>query len=1040
MVPCLHTCKATTAFSYRRAFRSAPQWSVAREKNTLCSNALSTRYIFTNNHSTLSSIIMAGTTFEGQVQKASPYSSLCHRKVIRTKSRYTVPNAYPSTTHTHSSRSFSLSFLSSDNAALSAVSSSLTSASTAIPNKYAVGSALRSTPASQLKDYMPSIAAAEGSQSTSRMRWRSSGALAYSAPSDTYRLDEAQTDVDQPLHLFGESSSTSLNRKRSAGGRRRWIELRLDLRQYFDKVRDARETESGGIATFISARKLSKARQSYYELCESLPADSLTSSLDTQDLRSELRMLLTDIIKPHVQYSDSQHIEELLKHFESMSEHNKPPLGAYTMLLQTYIQQIDVPQAFNTFARIREYVGVPPVIVWTMLVTLFANRRDPESANRIFEAMLKDGVEPSQHTYTSLMNAYVEAGAWDEAIQLFDRLDAYSDHHPLKPDLHTCTTLMKAYVLMGAPVTDVLDVYSKMVSRKMDPSSRTFALLLQSACDASMLDLAEEIFAKMDAMPGAGKGDHSRRPANVYTFSIMIRGLLRAGMKQEAKEYYDEMVRRGIEPSSATWSILVTAYANVDDDSASPIVQNLLDEFLDSYLVRGENKVAQKLYNSDKNVARGTALQSIFGPVISAYAQSATSMKLVNQASSDPFASSSEDKLDSRDPAATDPSQITTKALATFRHMLTQPQSKPSLIVYTALLDSYRKANDLSGLRQIWSVIFDYAIASTQTDYASSLGQLDAKEDSSQRMPIDPSRRNLLCLPLSVCIDALSANHMHEEIAQMWINVQNHGFSFDAGNWNHLAVALVRAGDLKRAFWTVDKILLEPQVDDEKVLASESLQDETDTGSDSSDELQHLQSNMEEQARSTRAETPVRPPNRAHEYQREVKEQIERRGYDLRLPEHGEESSSLKSAESIDDILESQLPTSHGATLTSHGATLGGRTSLASPPEMGRRYHKKRSTGQMTECFTEARSRAHRSNWRVHAATLRTLEDAFTRLEEITQSDETVDDTAVDLKVDGRQEHVAEQIAAIRQEHGGVLEAIAKHRRKLDDMTLLPRS
>jgi hypothetical protein len=69
-------------------------------------------------------------------------------------------------------------------------------------------------------------------------------------------------------------------------------------------------------------------------------------------------------------------------------------------------------------------------------------------------------------------------------------------------------------------------------------------------------------------------------------------------------------------------------------------------------------------------------------------------------------------------------------------------------------------------------------------------------------------RINTMCVALSIYIDALSEAGLHDQIGVTWAQLQDHGFGFDAHNWNHLAVALVRAGDVERAFRIMETVLL----------------------------------------------------------------------------------------------------------------------------------------------------------------------------------------------------------------------------------------
>jgi pentatricopeptide repeat-containing protein PET309 len=128
---------------------------------------------------------------------------------------------------------------------------------------------------------------------------------------------------------------------------------------------------------------------------------------------------------------------------------------------------------------------------------------------------------------------------------------------------------------------------------------------------------------------------------------------------------------------------------------------------------------------------------------------------------------------------------------------------------------------------------------------------------------------NILCIPLSIFLDGLTTACHHGEAFDTWRLVAENGFGFDAQNWNHLAVALMRSGQPERAFDVVENVLLEKaeQVKTRTspvVRESASFQDETSHWheTDISSETP-LEGDLQDEA-------AMRPPNRRHQYRRRV--------------------------------------------------------------------------------------------------------------------------------------------------------------------------
>jgi len=104
--------------------------------------------------------------------------------------------------------------------------------------------------------------------------------------------------------------------------------------------------------------------------------------------------------------------------------------------------------------------------------------------------------------------------------------------------------------------------------------------------------------------------------------------------------------------------------------------------------------------------------------------------------------------------------------------------------------------------RRLWDEIFPVALRFIRTGELLSDSDSDAPRQDLQR------KANVICVPLSIHMDALSAAGAHAEVADVWKTVRAHGFALDSHNWNHLIVVLVRAGEIERAFQILERIII----------------------------------------------------------------------------------------------------------------------------------------------------------------------------------------------------------------------------------------
>ncbi|KAG6817877.1 hypothetical protein H0H87_001709 [Tephrocybe sp. NHM501043] len=424
----------------------------------------------------------------------------------------------------------------------------------------------------------------------------------------------------------------------------------------------------------------------------------------------------------------------------------------FTIVLNAFAAAGDLESTMAVLEQMRESGVRPNVVTYTIVITLLAHRKDPMGAEAVFKRALREGVVPDDRMIVSVMNAHVEGGSWQGVIRAYDYV---SSARVTALSLEVYNTLMKAYVLIGAPFNVVYKFFKRLEQSKAKPDQYTYSLLVQSACDAGLLKIAADIYYDMEQLY---KDNPERNlDANVYILTILMAGFLQHGDKVKAKAVYDEMLELGIQPSSITFGVILGAYGNEKSKASLEIAETFIKSLL---AVPEEERLWKKpKYDSE------SALHHLYAPVITGYARmkSPEDVERVYQ-----------DMQDAGGP--------------------------PSLGTLTALMDVYRRTFNVDAVKEIWPQIYELGIKTTSKDWM-------APEDGPSEITRG-IRGNVLCVPLSIYIDALSAAGEHDEIAAVWKDLRARGFSFDSNNWNHLAVALVRAGQVERAFEVIERVII----------------------------------------------------------------------------------------------------------------------------------------------------------------------------------------------------------------------------------------
>ncbi|OAX44042.1 hypothetical protein K503DRAFT_579847 [Rhizopogon vinicolor AM-OR11-026] len=440
-----------------------------------------------------------------------------------------------------------------------------------------------------------------------------------------------------------------------------------------------------------------------------------------------------------------------------------PDIYVYSIILKSFVMRGEVESVSAVLDQMRAAKIMPTRVLYTTVISLLAHRRDPVSAEAIYKRALREGISPDRKMVTSLMNAHVEAGSWAGVVRVFDYLKS-SRSPRLRLSVEVYNTLLKAYVLIGAPFHVVSSIFRKLEALGVQPNGRMYTLVIQSACDAGYMNIANKVFAEMEAV---AKDWHTSDRVDAFVLTIIMAGHLRLGDKHSAKAVYDDMCERGIQPTSATFHHILRAYGNEKTEESMQIAESFLKT-----IMAGES--SERLWVPPQT--RAAALEHVYGPLMLAYTKT--------------------DK----------PEEVE----RIFQSML-DAGGEPSLSGLSVLLDAYRRSGDIEAVRGLWPQIWQLALRFSKTD------SLFEGEDENAS---DPMKRqgNLLCIPLSIYIDALSAAGEHFAIAEMWGKARFHGFSFDSHNWNHLAVTLVRAGEPERAFEIIERVLLPYQRQSEAVL------------------------------------------------------------------------------------------------------------------------------------------------------------------------------------------------------------------------------
>jgi pentatricopeptide repeat protein len=470
---------------------------------------------------------------------------------------------------------------------------------------------------------------------------------------------------------------------------------------------------------------------------------------------------------------------------------HQPRVDFFNETIRCFAKRGDQPAVFETLQRMRSSGEHPNEATYLILIKMHGRMRDIFGAEKIFQTAIESGIRISQRLVMELMRAHVASSSWKGVLKVYDYIRSAPQGKSIWLDIQGYNLVLRAYVLSAAPLSTVMDVVRNIVDLGVQPDDETFLFAIQSACDAGQMGTALRLLQQLEQLPERGP---TLRSTEAFALTMLIGAYLIRNMRDEAKEMYALMQERGIVPDSVTFGLIVYSYGNEGTEEGL----RLAEEFL-STLAKSDSTSREWLTASATSLGTNSesAWSNVYRPLMIAHG------KRLN-------------------PDAVE------KHFNDFIS-IAKVKSSPSIPALTALMDAYRRAGDVEGLRGVWSTIFQTAIATTTNRNIASVLK-DISTDTSTS-PFDDSltnfdlssptstpgvislRSHILCIPLSVYILGLSSAGYHTHVARTWAEVGSHGFGYDAHNWNHLAVALMRAGEPVRSFEVVERVILASQVE-----------------------------------------------------------------------------------------------------------------------------------------------------------------------------------------------------------------------------------
>lgn len=268
-------------------------------------------------------------------------------------------------------------------------------------------------------------------------------------------------------------------------------------------------------------------------------------------------------------------------------------LGSWNAMIAAYVQHGANGSAFDLFIKYKSEGGKGDKYTFINVLRAIANLEDLDAGRKIHGLVEKAGLEKDIRILTTLIKMYSKCGSLRDAYSVFKNvqekdvvcwnamLAAYnhSDHgqdalklfqqmrlEGVNPDSATYTSVLNACARLGA-IEHGKKFHTQLKEAAMETDTRVSNALIEMYSRCGCLSSANEVFEKM-----------SRR--NTNSWNALIAGYCQNGQGNVALEYYEHMLRASISPNKATFTSILSSYAQLgEEEQAFDFLESIKEEW-----------------------------------------------------------------------------------------------------------------------------------------------------------------------------------------------------------------------------------------------------------------------------------------------------------------------------------------------------------------------------------------------------------------------------------------------------------------------------